>query len=262
MPSEETSLLAVERQRIILSILEREGTVRNAELKELLNVSMVTIRSDLRELESIGECEIIWGGAISKRPSSEHEMLINQRSHLNPEQKKRIGQRAAQMVEVGQTIIVDAGTTTVEAIHHLPHDLEYVRIITPALNVAWAATYYPNVELVMTGGILRNLTHSLVGPQSMRALEIFNADWVFLATGGFSIEHGVTTGNILEVEVKRTMVKQAERVALLADSSKFGKKLSLRVLQLTDLDLLITDAGLPDEATQTLMSLGVEVLRV
>lgn len=262
MPSEETSLLAVERQRIILSILEREGVVRNAELRELLNVSMVTIRSDLRELESAGECEIIWGGAISKKPSVDREILLDQRSELNPDHKKRIGQRAAQIVEVGQTIIVDAGTTTVELVHHLSHDLEYLRIVTPALNVAWAASYFPNVELVMTGGILRNLTRSLVGPQAMRSLETINADWVFLATGGFSLQHGVTTGNILEVEVKRTMTRQANRVALLADSSKYGKILSLNVLPLQELDLLITDVGLTDEDAAQIAALGTEVLRV
>ncbi len=262
MPSEDSTLLAIERQRLILSILEREGVVRNAELKELLGVSIVTIRSDLRELESAGECEIIWGGAISKKPSYDRELLLDQRSELNPHIKKRIGERAARLVEVGQTIIVDAGTTTVELIHHLSHEFEYLRVVTPALNVAWATAYFPNIELVMTGGVLRNLTRSLIGPQAMRTLEIVNADWAFLATGGFSIKHGVTTGNIMEVEVKRTMVMQADKVVLLADSSKFDKKLSLTVAQLSELDILVTDVGLSDADAEAIAALGVQVLRV
>lgn len=259
---DESSPLAVERQRIILSILNREGVVRNVELKELLNVSLVTIRSDLRELEAAGECEIIWGGAISKRPTTDRETLLTQRSELNPMQKRRIGERAAQLVEVGQTLIVDAGTTTVEMVQALPHDIEYLRVVTPALNVAVAAAFFPNIELVMTGGVLRSLTRSLIGVQTLRTLETINADWTFLATGGFSVEHGVTTGNIQEVEVKRTMAQRARKVVLLADSSKLGKVLSLTVIPLEQLTMLITDTDLPAAEADRIRALGVEVVCV
>lgn len=262
MSSTETNHLAVERQRIILDILRREGVVRNAELKELLNVSVVTIRADLRELERLGECEIIWGGAVSSKPAVEVESLLTERSKLHVDAKRRIGAEAVKLVQTGQTIFVDAGSTTVEMVSQLPHNLEYLRIITPALNVAVAATYYPDVELVMPGGVLRNLTRSLVGPQTARAMELFNADWLFLATGGFSVESGVTTGNLMEVEVKKTMAKQAEKRCLLADSSKFGRALSLVVLQMNEVDVLITDTGLSDEYAGALAALGVEVIRV
>ena len=200
------ALLAVERQRSIVEILKREGVIRTAELCEMLNVSAVTIRSDLRDLEKAGVCEIIWGGAISKTPPTEAEARLEQRSLLNSDSKKRIGARAAELVESGQTIILDAGTTTVEIINHLPRDLDYLRVISPALNVAIAATQFPYIELVMPGGVLRNLTRGLVGPQTLQSLALFNADWTFLASGGFDIEHGVTTSNIMEVEVKRAMV--------------------------------------------------------
>jgi len=262
MSSGENTLLAVERQRIILDILRREGVVRNAELRELLNVSLVTIRSDLRELEKSGECEIIWGGAVSVRPPTDSEVRLEQRSKLNPNIKQRIGAAAAGLIEVGQTIIVDAGTTTVELIHHLPHDLEYLRVVTPALNVAVATTHYPDIEVVMPGGVLRNLTRSLFGPQTLRALEMFNADWTFLATGGFTVERGVTTSNILEVEVKRTMVKQANRVVLLSDSTKFGRILSLKVADMSEIHTLITDNKLSDSDVQAVETCGVRVLRV
>lgn len=261
MPND-NSLLAVERQRYILDILQREGTVRTAELTEMLNVSAVTIRSDLRELEKIGECEIIWGGAVSKKPPTDQETFLDQRTKLNSEAKTRIGKKAVDLIEVGQTIFIDAGTTTVEIIKHLPRDLEYLRVITPALNVAVATTYYPYIELVMPGGVLRNLTRSLIGAQTIRSLEMFNADLVFLASGGFSIEHGVTTGNILEVEVKRTMVKQSRKVVLTADGSKFGRSLSLNIAPISAIDMLISDDQLSDENTQQLDDAGVEVWRV
>jgi len=262
MSSSETTHLAVERQRIILEILQREGVVRTAELKELLNVSPVTIRADLKELEKTGECELIWGGAVSTHPSTERESLLEERSKVHANEKRRIGARAVEFVQTGQTIFVDAGSTTVELVRHLPKDLDYLRIITPALNVAVAASHYPDIELVMPGGVLRNLTRSLVGTQTARAMEMFNASWFFLATGGFSIESGVTTGNILEVEVKKTMTHRAEKCCVLADSSKFGRVMSLVVVPIQNVDVLITDTGLSDENTHALEAQGVEVIRV
>lgn len=262
MTLNENSLLAVERQRMIVEILKREGAVRTAELCEALNVSAVTIRSDLRELEKAGECKIIWGGAVSQTPPTEAETLLDQRLQLNTESKRRIGAKATELIENGQTLILDAGTTTVEIINALPRTLDYLRVITPALNVALAATNYPYIELVMPGGVLRNLTRSLIGPQALKGLEDFNADWTFIASGGFDIAHGVTTSNIMEVEIKRMMVKQASRVALVADGSKFGNVLSLNVAPLTQIDVLITDFQISAADVQAIQAIGVEVLQV
>ena len=260
---EEGALLAIERQKIIRDTLEREGVVRNAELKQILQVSTVTIRADLRELENAGICEIIWGGAVYKQPVVEAEpLLLTKRSKLNLDEKQRIGARAAQLIESGQTIIVDAGSTTVELVRHLPHDLEYLRIVTQALNIAAAAVQFPQVELVMTGGVLRNLTFSLIGPQVIRSLEMFNADWTFLASGGFTMERGVTTSNILEAELKKTMIERAQRVALVADHTKYGNALSLTIAPLAGIDVLITDNGLSDEQAREIESAGVKVIRV
>ncbi|MEM9955409.1 MAG: D-beta-D-heptose 1-phosphate adenosyltransferase, partial [Chloroflexota bacterium] len=118
------------------------------------------------------------------------------------------------------------------------------------------------IELVMPGGILRNLTKSLIGAQTLRSLEGFNADILFLASGGFSLEHGVTTGNLLEVEVKRTMVAHAKKVILTADGSKFGRTLSLKVAPIRAIDTIITDYQLRDTDVQALQDAEVDVLRV
>ncbi len=255
-------LLAVERQRRICDILLREGAVRTAELTKLFKVSAVTVRSDLSELQKQGECEIIWGGAVSRIPPSDQNSLLQQRNQLNRDSKMSIGRKAVEFIEVGQTVFIDAGTTTVEIVNHLPRNLEYLRIVTPALNVAVAATHYPYVELAMPGGVLRNLTRSLIGAQTLRSLEMFNADIAFMATGGFNIENGVTTGNILEVEVKRTMVQNSKRVILTADGSKYGHSLSLNVAPITAIDVLISDHQLGDVDTDELRACGWEVIRV
>ncbi|MEM6281495.1 MAG: DeoR/GlpR family DNA-binding transcription regulator [Chloroflexota bacterium] len=262
MSSNETTHLAIERQQIILDILRQEGVVRTAELKELLKVSPVTIRADLKELERAGECEIIWGGAVSTKPATERESLLEERSKIHAAEKRRIGAAAVDYIQTGQTIFVDAGSTTVELVRHLPKDLEYLRIVTPALNVAVAASHYPDVELVMPGGVLRNLTRALVGTQTARSMEMFNASWFFLATGGFSIKSGITTGNIMEVEVKRTMARRAKKCCVLADSSKHGREMSLVVMPIQNVDVLITDTGLSDEDASALAAQGVEIIRV
>ena len=263
MNFEENPLLAIERQRLIQQMLERDGVVRTAELKRILQVSTVTIRADLRELESAGICQMIWGGAVYIKPIATPDPLsIAERGNLNIEAKRRIGIRAAQLLEVGQTVILDAGTTTVEMVRSLSHDLDYLRIVTPALNIAAAATQFPQVELVVTGGILRNLTHSLIGPQVIQSLNTFNADWAFIASGGYSPEHGVTTGNILEVEVKQTIIRRAAKVVLLADSSKCGTVLSLNVVPMSEIDMLISDTDLSDAYVEAFTQQGVEVIRV
>ena len=258
----DNSLLAIERQRRIAGILQREGAVRTAELTKLLKVSAVTVRSDLSELQRSRECEIIWGGAVSKSPRTDQISFTHQRNQLNRQAKQRIGKRAVDFIEVGQTIFVDAGTTTVEIINNLPRNLEYLRIVTPALNVAVAATHYPYVELAMPGGVLRNLTRSLIGAQTLRSLEMFNADLAFIASAGFNIENGVTTGNILEVEVKRTMVQQSKKVILTADGSKYGHSLSLNVAPIAAINVLISDQQLGDADTKKLRATGLEVIRV
>jgi len=258
---EQKPLLAVERQRLILELLERHGVVRNTDLRERLNVSLVTVRADLRELQDQGVLEIVHGGAVAKRPE-DNELVLDVRSRQNPDKKRRIGARAAQMVRSGQTIMVDAGSTTIELINCLPPDMDELKIVTHGLNVAVAAARLPYVEVVVPGGIVRPLTLAIVGPQVLGFLKMINADCVFLATNGFSPEYGITTANMLEVEVKRMIVQRAEKVVLLADSSKYGLRQSLTVIPMDSVDVVITDSDLSDTAVASLERIGVEVIRV
>jgi DeoR family fructose operon transcriptional repressor len=268
MPSSPNTLLPAERQKIILELLEREGSVRNAELKELLKVTVATVRADLRELESAGACVLTWGGAVAKRAAggavssaSDGDVRFWERSKLNMDAKRAIGARAAQLVEDGQTIIIDSGSTTMELVRNLPPNWEYLRIVTPALDVASIAAQFRYIELVMTGGVLRNRTRSLIGAQVLRSLEAFNADWVFLAAGGFSITHGATISNSLEGEVKRAMLQRGAKLALMVDSSKFGVVLALSIVPLSAIDYVITDKYLADADAAAIEAVGPRVLR-
>lgn len=259
--TDNSNLLAVERQRIIRELLQREGAVRSVQLQELLNVSLMTVRADLRELEKAGECKLVWGGAVSSAPLPEPRDRLEQRSRFNSEAKARIGLQAAEFIEPGQTIIVDSGSTTLELINHIPPTLDSLRIFTPSLNIAIATARCPQFEVIVPGGTLRNLTLSLVGPQTIDGLELVNADLTFLSASAFSLDHGITTSDAQDVYVKKAMIRQGQRVILLADSSKFGRVNPMNIGALSDIDLLITDDALADGDAKAIRAQGVEVIR-
>ena len=260
--TDNSNLLAVERQRIIRELLQREGAVRSVQLQELLNVSLMTVRADLRELEKAGECKLVWGGAVSITPPVEARDSLEQRRRFNSEAKARIGAQAAEFIEPGQTIIVDSGSTALELVNHIPPALNSLRIITPSLKIASATARYPQFEVIVPGGTVRSLTLSLVGPQTTIGLEFVNADLTFLSASAFSLQHGITTSDAQDAYVKKAMIRQGQRVILLADSSKFGRANPMNIGALDDIDLLITDDALPDEAAEAIAARGVEVIRV
>ncbi len=262
MTAPNRTLLAAQRQKLIVEILEREGAVRTSELREILNVSLVTIRADLHELELQGVLEMTRGGAIATRPAPERELIVTERSLMNAERKRRIGEYAAGLVSDGQTIVVDAGTTTFEMIRALARTLEDVRVVTPALDIAAAASQFPNIEVVILGGLVRPLTQSVIGAPALQALALINADMTFLATGGVTLERGVTTANLMEAEIKRAMRQCAARVILLADSAKFGTRLSFTVAPLAEIDLIVSDTGVPDDLSADMERAGTQVARV
>jgi DeoR/GlpR family transcriptional regulator of sugar metabolism len=161
-----------------------------------------------------------------------------------------------------QTILVDSGTTTIELINHLSPTLDYIQVVTHSFQVAALAARLPNVEVLMPGGMVRAYNMTLVGPQALSFLDTINADTVFLATTGFSVEYGVTNANILEVEVKRKITQRAEKVVLITDSSKYGKRQALQVVPMDRIDVLITDSDLDAAAAQKLADLAIEVVCV
>ena len=256
------SLLPSERQRRILEILEQQGVVRNAELTQKLNVTAGTIRSDLRELQNKGLLEIVHGGAVTRRSFHDTRLPIDDRLKLHADKKQRIGAYTAQLFESDQTLIIDSGTTTLELVNHIPPDLNYLQVVTHDLTLALAAASLPNVEVLMPGGMVRSLNFALVGSQTTAFLDTINANIAILATNGFSPAYGVTNANLLDVEVKRKIAERAKKVIVVTDSSKYGKHQTHTVRMMDEIDMLITDTDLPDDATQEIETFGVEVVRV
>lgn len=254
------SPLTLDRRRKIAEIVAARGTVRVGQLGKLFGVSEVTIRNDLERLARDGVLVRDHGGAIARTYTS-LSAAFDQRALLNADAKQRIGQEAAAMVRAGEIVVLDAGTTLTEMAKRLPN-LSPLTVITNALNVATQVGSLPGVHVMLAGGSLSSETISTVGPLAERDLRDLFADKVFLGTHAFELETGLSDVSIEIARVKAAMVSAAKRVILLADSSKFPKRAVARVVPLSDIHVLITDTGFPEEAAGQLAARGIEVRRV
>jgi len=247
-----------QRRDTILKALTEHASVQVSELVKQLNVSAVTIRSDLSALEAQGLAIRSHGGAmLARMPPTEQS--VSQKDALNHEQKERIGALAARQVKPGENIIIDSGTTTLSLARHL-RDAQNVTVMTNGLNIAWELVNAPGVDLILTGGLLRKQSLSIQGLQAEACLQAYSFDRLFLGVDGFDLQFGVTTHHEAEASLNHKMVERARNVVVLADSSKFGVISLHRIVQLDRVNTIITDAGISPEYRDGLRKAGIELL--
>ena len=250
------------RRRKIAELLHHQGAVRVGELSEKFAVSEVTIRSDLDSLEKDGLLVRDHGGAIPREPGYVTSLLrVDERAALHHEEKQRIGRAAAQRVNAGDTIILDAGTTVIEAAR-LIGDITPLTVITNALNVALELSARSAARVILLGGEVDREASSTVGPQAAQQVGDFVAHKLFLGAQALDLEHGITDSTSEIAQIKRAMIRAAREVILLTDSSKWQLSGFIKVAQVHEIDTIITDTALPDEARGALDRLGVEVVLV
>ena len=252
------ALKAALRHDAIRREIEVKGQVSVADLRDRLDVSEVTIRGDLEHLERRGVLTRIRGGAVASRNRT-LEMPLEETSTTNRAEKMAIGARAAAMVKDGQTVIIDVGSTTTEMAKALSPDLNRVVVITNGLNIALILEAVRGISVIVTGGTLRTLQHSLVAPMGTLLLDQLNADVAFLGCNGIDPARGFTNTNIAEAEIKQAMVRSAEKVVVLADHDKIGKVASAFVADISAADLLITDDGADETMLRNLKSEGLAI---
>jgi DeoR family fructose operon transcriptional repressor len=253
------ALKAALRHDTIRRAIEVDGWVSTADLKDRLDVSEVTIRGDLEYLEAARVLTRIRGGAVITRDGG-IELSLEQTSTTNRAEKMAIGAYAASQVENGQTIIIDVGSSTTELAKALSPELVRVVVITNSLNIALILESFPGISVIVTGGTLRPLQHSLVAPMGTLLLDQLKADAAYLGCNGVDSTRGFTNANIAEAEIKQAMVQSAERVVFLADHDKIGAVASAFVGDLSCADLLITDSGTDPAALANLRSEGLKVV--
>jgi DeoR family fructose operon transcriptional repressor len=245
-----------ERKQRILTALHRRPTVRVAELSHALRVSTASIRRDLADLERSGLLRRTHGGAVTPRLAALEPTLAEKEDQYQAE-KAGIAAMAAGFVQEGDTIFLDAGSTTRQIARELLHR-RGVTVVTNALNIAWELAT-SDLEIVLTGGQLRRGILSQVGPLAEQAIASLHVDILFLAANGVEIEKGVTTPSLIEAQTKRTMVARATRVVLVADHSKFGRVTFGRICGVDQLQDVVTDDRLPPPGVNAIAQLGVKV---
>jgi DeoR family fructose operon transcriptional repressor len=249
-------VFAQERKQQILAALERTPAIRAVELGRSLGTSVASIRRDLADLERSGLLKRTHGGAVSNDLAAFEPSLAQKEDQYQTE-KAAIAVRAASLVQDGDTIFLDAGSTTRQIARELRrrHGLT---VVTNSLSVA-SELAAGDLEVILTGGHLRRGVLSQVGPIAEQSIAGLYVDKLFLAANGVDLLRGVTTPNIVEARTKRTMVEHAGEVILVADHSKFGRVTFGRVCGLERLNAIVTDEGLPDRFTTGIAKRGVKL---
>lgn len=249
-------MFAEERRDTIINELMRLGRVEVTELAARLSVSEDTIRRDLRALEAQGYLQKTHGGAVAL--DTPH-LSWAVRSRVVPQAKASIAAAAARLIEPGNTVIVDAGSTTLEIARRIPTRLggQPITVITNSLDIAAALEAQPGINLIVTGGEWNPHLRHLVGPSTLECLRRHRADLVFLGTCAVHPRAGVTATYPPDAEVKRAMIESANRAVLLADHTKIGEITPHLVAPLEAIDTIITDA---ESDTTALETAGAKVM--
>ena len=237
-------MLAVERRRRILRSLERSPAITTDEFAADLGVSPETVRRDLIELERHGMLRRVHGGAAALDRFAPEEPAYSERVLEQSAAKRAIGAAAAALVAPGQTVVIDVGTTSLEVARALPPGLR-ATIATPSLLVAAELATRPHVQVLMAGGRVRAGDLACSGAETVGFFRDLHAELAFLGSGAISPAAGLTDYHRDEVPTKRAIAANAERVFVLADSSKVGRAAPHRVCDVAGLDGIVTDAPLP-----------------
>lgn len=252
------ALMTNERRAAILDAVRRGGAVRVADLVRLFDVSAVTIRNDLAELEKENLLVRDHGGAtpVGSGRTVTSLLAVEERAGLQMDQKQKIARAAATLVQPGETLLIDAGTTAVEILHFLG-SVPSLTVVTNAVNVALAAANLTSADVIFLGGAFNRESSSNLGPMAERALGEFLVDRLFLGTQAADLEHGLTDTTLEIAQIKRAMIHSAREVVLLADSSKWNTTGSIKVAPLTDAHLVITDSGMPATLQKQIRRRGI-----
>ena len=249
-----------QRRLQISELVRQHGSVQVTSLAQRFGVSAQTVRKDLRYLAERGVMARAYGGAIDSgmmgNALAEPNYEVKCTTHLD--EKRRIGVRAAALINPGDTVVIDSGTTAIQLAEAVP-DID-ITVVTNDFGVLSALAPKNNINLVMLGGELRRRNMAFYGGLTVEALGELHMDKLFLGVDGFDLERGITTHYEPEALLNRKMVEAAREVIAITDSSKFGKVCLHRIIPVTAVNMLITDTGAPEEIAQASQQFGFELL--
>lgn len=255
-----------QRLNIVLELVSERGNVSIAEVSEALDVSTATVRRDLNTLAEQRLVTRTHGGASAL--GSGYELPLQYKIARQAEAKVAIAKAVSELIEPGEAIGLNGGTTTSEVARMLGRSERFrshgdspgVTIVTNALNVAYEMSVRDHVKIVVTGGVPRRQSYELVGPLVSESLRAFSMDTAVLGIDGLSASFGITTLHEGEAEASRAIAARARRVIVAADSTKLGRVTFAQICRLADIDVLVTDRTVEPGMADELSDAGVELV--
>ena len=251
-------MLKKKRQSQIMEVLMKEESITVAELAERLDVSQVTIRKDLSELEEAGKLYRSHGKARIINPFT-FNRSINEKEKLFPEQKEAIGREAAKLIARDDSIIIASGTT----VHALARNIKPVHrltVVSASLPVSDILSQDESNDIIQLGGMVRHSSLSVVGQYSKQILENCSFSKLFIGVDGIDFGYGFTTTDMREAELNQQMMRAAQKVIVLADASKFGRRGFAKIGDIEDIDMIITDAGVSPSIIDQIKERGINLI--
>lgn len=250
-------MLAIERHRLLLDLLQKSGSVRTAEAARALGVTEETVRRDFEKLEAEGTLLRSHGGAVRLEPSRQ-EVSEEERAHQNIQAKQKIARVALGHIRAGQTLLFDASTTVRQLAEMLPD--QPLTIMTNGIRTALILTQKPAINVILLGGNIHNNSLSCAGDAAELALDLIHIDTAFLSCRGFDVNRGPSEASEGQARLKRRIFERADNVFLLADTSKIGVSSSFFFARPSELTALISDQTPDCETQAALQASGVEIL--
>ena len=247
-----------ERHQLIIDTLMKHESIQVSDLSSLLDVSTVTIRKDLTELEKGNKLYRSHGKAILINPYVNNRS-VNEKEKLCPDEKKLIGKRAASLITKDDSIIIASGTT-VRAFARCIRPINRLTVISASLQVSEILAGNEAIDIVQLGGSLRMSSLSVVGKYAESPLSEFSCSKLFLGVDGIDLDFGITTTDIREADLNKVMMHTAQKTIVLADSTKFRRRGFSKIANMEEIDLVITDANIPDKIVQRIEELGIELV--
>ncbi len=253
------------RQELILQMLHSAGSVTIEGLCTTLDTSLATVRRDLQDLEERALLRRTRGGAVTMGPlfyePFRHDSSFQDKVGSFADEKRRIARAAADFVNEGYTVALSGGTTTTEVVRGFM-SMRGITVITNTVNVAMELSACKEIEVIVTGGMLRGNWFTMVGPIANMAAQMVYADIMFLGVDGIRADFGLSCQNPQEAEYLRLMAQHAKRKIVVTDHSKIGVQSKWMLCPTNEISTLITDTGASDESIAPFDQMGIEVIRV
>lgn len=250
-------MFAEERQKNISLILNNNGSIKVNELSEYFNVSEATIRRDLQEMEEKRLLKRTHGGAVRIDITNFEPSFLDKKDERQDE-KLAIAKAAASMIKDGDTIILDSGTTTLQIAKNIT--ARNVTVITNSIDIAEELSNNKDLEIVVTGGTLRFKTRAMVGHICEKTFSYFRVDKAFIGANGISSVEGITTPNFTEAQTKKAMISAANKVIVVADSSKIQNVCLSVICPISGVTSIITSGDIPQEIESEFKDKGIDVI--